>query len=1055
MFIADLHIHSKYSRATSRDCSPEILSLTAARKGLHLLGTGDFTHPIWRQELREKLLPAEEGLYTLAKEYKMPGQLPADALEPRFIISGEIASIYKHDGKVRKVHNMILLPSLDAANKLSGRLELIGNLHSDGRPILGLSSHDLLEITLEACAKAIFIPAHIWTPHFSLFGAYSGFDDLRECFGDLSGHIHALEMGLSSDPPMNWRLSALDNYTLLSNSDAHSPAKLAREASIFSTELTYSHIAQALREHCGKGFYGNIKFFPEEGKYHYDGHRNCGICFKPAETKAHGGICPVCGGRITVGVLSRVEELADRPEGFKPSTAKSFESLVPLAEVIAASAGFSAISQRGQKIYGELLNNLGTELFVLRQASLSDIENLAGSLVAEGIRRLRAREVTLTPGYDGVFGKISLLNETERQRILGQTHLFGGFMAEDKPNKNQQGQKNTKESVKPTGTAEAIKKKQPSLEKETNLNNEQLDAAKSPSPVIAVIAGPGTGKTRTLVSRIVYLLREGGVKPAHITAVTFTNKAALQMRQRLEQELQNKRMARAVNIGTFHAICLRLLRAKPNHTGVTLLNEADALLLMADILLEYGSNEPPRDILRRISLHKNGAGLDGNHGDIPRGIFEEYQKKLRDYGVLDYDDILLEALALASDNNKCFTHLLVDEFQDINRLQYSLLQSWGHKSTSIFVIGDPHQSIYGFRGSAKECFSWFYKDYPTAKLVQLNKNYRSTPQIIACAAAALTGKQDNLLPQMATGQDNGIKVRLLLTYDGATEALSVTKEIKRLVGGLDMLESGRQPYGKPLRGFADIAVLYRINRQAALFERFFKAEGIPYTIAGREEYLTDSQVINTLAFFRLLLNHSDQLARRRCQQNLGEQRFEELWKKYQPLAHKSKPGSLMKEWLADNGQTGCGMANDNTEISLPLEMLAQAAVLYDSMTDFLHNLALGSEADVLRSGAGKRERQAVSLMTLHAAKGLEFPVVFLVGAEEGLFPGSQSIGEPEEMEEERRLCYVALTRAMERIYVSHTKQRMLFGKTAANLLSRFIDEIGDDNIDRSAGVPRR
>ncbi|MEA5004129.1 MAG: endonuclease Q family protein, partial [Christensenella sp.] len=285
MFIADLHIHSKYSRATSKECVPEYLDLWARRKGIDLLGTGDFTHPAWREELKEKFIPAEEGLYRLKHDYRIAETVGGDA-SPRFVVSGEISSIYKKNGRVRKVHNVILLPSVEKAEALSKHLELIGNLHSDGRPILGLDSHNLLEITLDICPEAIFIPAHIWTPHFSLFGAYSGFDTIEECFEDLTPYIHALETGLSSDPPMNWRLSALDRFTMVSNSDAHSPANLAREANIFNTELSYPSVARALANRDTDEFYGTLEFFPEEGKYHNDGHRNCKVCFTPEETIA-------------------------------------------------------------------------------------------------------------------------------------------------------------------------------------------------------------------------------------------------------------------------------------------------------------------------------------------------------------------------------------------------------------------------------------------------------------------------------------------------------------------------------------------------------------------------------------------------------------------------------------------------------------------------------------------------------------------------------------------------------------------------------------------------
>jgi uncharacterized protein (TIGR00375 family) len=424
MFIADFHIHSRFSRATSAECVPEMLDLWARRKGLGLVGTGDFTHPAWRAELKEKLVPAEPGLYTLKDDFIREDKIRGAIFQPRFIVSGEISSIYKKNGKVRKVHNLILLPGLEDAEALAHRLESIGNLHSDGRPIIGLDSHNLLEITLEVCQEAIFVPAHIWTPYFSVFGAYSGFDTLEECFDDLTENIHALETGLSSDPPMNWRLSALDKFTLISNSDAHSPANLAREANVFNTILSYPHISRALGERDNPELTGTLEFFPEEGKYHFDGHRNCKVCLKPADTRRAGGLCPVCGSKITVGVLHRVEELADRSEGFVPPSAKSYESLVPLPEVIAASYGLTTASIKVKEKYGELIRELGPELFILREAQFSDIELQGGPLVAEGIRRLRAGKVEIRPGYDGEYGKIKILDQNEINRLEDQPGFF-------------------------------------------------------------------------------------------------------------------------------------------------------------------------------------------------------------------------------------------------------------------------------------------------------------------------------------------------------------------------------------------------------------------------------------------------------------------------------------------------------------------------------------------------------------------------------------------------------------------------------------------------------
>ena len=421
MYIADLHIHSRFSRATSKDGDLPHLDWWARRKGIRMVGTGDFTHPAWRAELREQLVPAGEGVYTLRQDLRLPDVAPGEA--PRFVITGEISCIYKRHGRTRKVHNLILLPSLEVADELSARLEAIGNIHSDGRPILGLDSRDLLELTLDTCPDAEFIPAHIWTPHFALFGAFSGFDTMEECFGDLTGHIHAVETGLSSDPPMNWRVSALDGLTLVSHSDAHSPSKLGREADLLDTGLTYPELVRAIRT--GEGFQGTVEFFPEEGKYHLDGHRNCGVCLAPAETAALGGVCPVCGKKLTIGVEHRVEALADRPAGFRPEGAKPFESLAPLPEVIAASTGVSAAGKNTQTLYEQMLHALGPEFSILREVPVEDIAHTAGPCVAEGIRRLRAGQVERRAGFDGEYGVISLLTPGEIARFSGQISLFG------------------------------------------------------------------------------------------------------------------------------------------------------------------------------------------------------------------------------------------------------------------------------------------------------------------------------------------------------------------------------------------------------------------------------------------------------------------------------------------------------------------------------------------------------------------------------------------------------------------------------------------------------
>lgn len=408
MYLADLHIHSRYSMATSRDCIPEHLELWARRKGIGLVGTGDFTHPAWRQELKEKLEPAEDGLYQLKKEFRLEDEFGE---KPRFVISGEISTIYKKNGRARKVHSLILLPGLEAAEKISRKLETIGNIHSDGRPILGLDTRDLLEILLEQCPEVIYVPAHIWTPHFSVFGAFSGFDSVEECYEDLAPYVRALETGLSSDPAMNGRVSALDHYQLISNSDAHSPAKLGREANLISGELSYAGLRKAILE--GEGLAGTLEFFPEEGKYHLDGHRKCGLCCRPEETAAYQGKCPVCGKKLTIGVYHRLEQLSDRPEGYVRAWAPGFESLMPLPEVLAEIMGRSASSKGVQQKYLELLHQLGPEFEILRRIPPEDIQRADGSLLSEGIRRLRAGQVERVSGFDGQYGTIRLFRPEE------------------------------------------------------------------------------------------------------------------------------------------------------------------------------------------------------------------------------------------------------------------------------------------------------------------------------------------------------------------------------------------------------------------------------------------------------------------------------------------------------------------------------------------------------------------------------------------------------------------------------------------------------------------
>jgi len=404
MLIADLHIHSRYSRGCSRDLSPETLWKWSQFKGIDVVGTGDFTHPGWIAELQDKLEPDDGGLLKLRSGVPLPDVYPACRSDVRFLLTAEISCIYRRHERTRKVHLVLLAPDFPTVIRINAALSAIGNLASDGRPIFGLDACRLLEMMLAISPQIMVIPAHAWTPHFSVFGAFSGFDSLEECFGDMTPHIRAIETGLSSDPAMNRRLPALDGIQLISCSDAHSPAKLGREATLFSVTRNYDAITAALAT--GVGLAGTIEFFPQEGKYYLDGHRACGVCLLPEQTRTHGGRCPTCGGKLTVGVLHRVEELARRtvdeqPDGFPP-----FESIVPLAELIASVVGFGTASKRVQSIYLGLLERLGSEFYIQREAPEDDITQASSQAVASAIVNMRRGIVRISPGYDGEFGRI-------------------------------------------------------------------------------------------------------------------------------------------------------------------------------------------------------------------------------------------------------------------------------------------------------------------------------------------------------------------------------------------------------------------------------------------------------------------------------------------------------------------------------------------------------------------------------------------------------------------------------------------------------------------------
>jgi uncharacterized protein (TIGR00375 family) len=429
-FVADLHIHSKFSRATSRDMVFDTLAHWAKAKGIKLLATGDFTHPEWLFLMKEKLKPAGNGFLKLrtapqppeSSHFRGSSATPDDVF---FVLGTELSFIYSKGGRVRKIHVMVLAPDFESVERINNRLAAVGNLHSDGRPILGMDVKLFCRMIADSCPRAVVIPSHIWTPWFSLFGANSGFDSIEECFEEMTPMIFALETGLSSDPAMNWRLSALDRYALVSNSDAHSPSRIGREANVFDTDFSYRGLLDALRTRDPAKFLHTVEFFPEEGKYHFDGHRKCDVCLHPKESLKRSDLCPKCGKRLTIGVLHRVEELADREPGVDSQHRIPFKNLVPLNEIVAGSLGKTAECQSVWDHTFRFIHEFGSEYAVLNDVPLSELSRIPPEKVSLGIDRMRTGRITINPGHDGEYGTIHLFGDDEtEERSAGQLTLF-------------------------------------------------------------------------------------------------------------------------------------------------------------------------------------------------------------------------------------------------------------------------------------------------------------------------------------------------------------------------------------------------------------------------------------------------------------------------------------------------------------------------------------------------------------------------------------------------------------------------------------------------------
>jgi DNA helicase II / ATP-dependent DNA helicase PcrA len=1026
-YVADLHIHSRYSRACSRDLTLPNLAWWARRKGIALLGTGDFTHPAWFDHLRENLVPAEPGLYRLATEddviRRLPGSLQSGA-PVRFILSVEISTIYKRDDRTRKVHHLVYLPDFAAAARFTTALGRIGNLAADGRPILGLDSRDLLEIVLESSPDAYLVPAHIWTPWFSALGSKSGFDAIADCYADLAGHITAVETGLSSDPAMNCRVSSLDRYCLVSNSDAHSPAALAREATVFTGEPDYFAVKD------GRGLAGTLEFFPEEGKYHADGHRACGVTWEPARTRQNGGRCPECGKPLTVGVLSRVEDLADRDTGRERP--QRVEHLIQLHQVIGEVNGVGPKSKTVEAQLNHLVATLGPELAILRTVPLEDIGRAGGETLREAIARLRRGQVRRVPGYDGEYGVITLFEPGELRTSGGAAQAETLFDVPQQrrpvpapvraaPLKAKEPPKKPPPPIPPPSPHEPFEPMLAGMEEVGTGLLDRLDAmqrvaASAPGGPLLIVAGPGTGKTRTLTHRIAYLCAELGVFPERCLAITFTRRAAEELRERLDALLGDD--GADVTVGTFHAVGLTILAENARVAGL-----------------------PPT---WRIADDAERAEAREQAGDDDAA----YAKLLRQQDLVDTDDlitlpvqILRDDPGLADRYRKRWQWIFVDEYQDVDESQYELLRLLSPADGNLCAIGDPDQAIYSFRGADVRYFLRFAEDFTDARLVRLTRNYRSAAPILAAAVQAIAPASlvSGRRLDPARLDPEAPLVGRYYAASVADEADFVVRTVDELVGGLShrSLDSGRVDSRAVAPGtlsFSDIAVLYRTDAQAGPIVEALSRAGVPVQKRSHNR-LRDRSGVQAIA---RELRHAD---------GLGGSLAARVKLTTGVLAQRYATPTLDTEQLDPEDIWTAA------ELLLPLAHRISSPNPSDDLPRFLQAIATGAEVDALDPRA-----EAVNLLTLHAAKGLEFPVVFLVGCEDGLLP-LRWPGAPlsdDDLAEERRLFFVGLTRAQDRLYVTHAARRFRHGSERAQSPTPFLDAIDAGLFERLGDqVPAR
>ena len=1049
-FIADFHIHSHFSIATSKNLIPEELDRWAQKKGITVVGTGDFSHPGWLKELKEKLEPAEPGLFTLKKDF----QKYKSHNQTRFILTAEISNIYKKNGKVRKVHNVLFAPNFETVEKIQNKLSQIGNITSDGRPILGLDSRDLFEIVLESSDDSFLVPAHIWTPWFSALGLKSGFDTIEECYGDLAEHIFAVETGLSSDPPMNWVCSFLDKYILISNSDAHSPSKLGREANLFDTELSYHAIRDAMRSGNDEQFLGTVEFFPQEGKYHFDGHRKCGICWDPVETLKHKGICPVCGKKVTVGVLNRVAQLADRSDPKARPHRHNFHSLITLDEILSEILGVGKNSKKVAQAYEALLQKFTSEFDILLYTSLDDLQKKTNEILTEAIRRMRNGQVHIEEGFDGEYGIIRVFTKDEIKDLQNQEALFSDFTEEikappPKPLINfdiASFQKLYKKEEEPEFFIEKVEKKvieQTPSDFLEELNEEQKLAVRHyPGPLL-ILAGPGTGKTRTLTARIAYLIKQRGINPANILAVTFTNKAADEMKERLDKILDNT-SKEELQISTFHSYGYSILKEHASYfnrdSQFSILDETEKQRLLIE---KVGCNKKKvKSLSGEISHIKQQAILQSKiRKNATKELFTKYEKALGHFNLFDLEDLIYKPVMLLKSEQrirqkfqKKVQFILIDEFQDINAAQYQLIKLLKpEKQANITAIGDPNQAIYGFRGADVGFIQKFQKDYTQTKIIPLLKSYRCTNTILKASRQVI--KEQEILSSL----QEGVKINISSHATDKSEAEFIAREVEKLIGGLRFFSMDSSitdgSDDSKVASLSEVAILCRLKAQMPVLEKALNDHSIPYQKVTENSFFYEEPVKSVLDVLRLALNPRnmfliDELIKRNI---LTIPDLNELKTCIIENDVRQALEMIIKKFFKDK----------ISQLDESIKKLMNCAERFDDDFDaFLKFAILGTGVDT-----NDFTLERVNLLTLHSAKGLEFDCVFIAGCEDGILPYSLFEDKKCDIDEERRLFYVGMTRARDLLYLANTQSRFIYGKSHHFTQSPFITVIEQELLE--------